>query len=717
MMASDDIWSMRVDIRPATIDRNEVRRFLGLLIDPNVAHEVRALPSGQSATVQGGDLDGAVRAVESIAGTKGTYVTLNPVRPDLRGAARVADIVARHYLLIDCDPTRPDRDSNATDAEKLAAKAVADAVLADLTARDWPRPLVIDSGNGWHLLYRIDLPADKLSQQLLALCLKALQQAHGNDAAQIDTKVHNASRISKLPGTWVRKGPHTDDRPHRMARLVSVPTAITAVPIEQLQELAGLGPGPGPKGSSPATGPSPDRDVWEIPVRGGGSDGIESYVRRAIEGECGKVAVAREGERNDTLNVAAFSLGTLLHLGVLPRHDVEQALLFAARRAGLGEHESAATIRSGLEAGAKEPRQVEPRGMSRPVPPSEPLPPGTRLTVRANEIVPKKVRWLWQNRVPIGFITLFAGRTGLGKSFVTCDFAARVTQGEDLPDGPSGVGGECRNVLFISEDPYEYVLAPRLLELGADMGRISFLTWEAMTRYTLSDTEFLERAWREADEPVLIAIDPPTNFIRGADEHKNSEVRDILMHLVLWIASKDAACVLITHVNKAQGKGVDALSRVIGSVAWTTVVRIVHLFAQDPDDPERRLFCPDKTNLGVKGETLAYSVRKTDTLATIDWHGTVDLTSDQALSGEKRKPRRIVASDWLTERFRERLEWPSNDLFRAALQEGLSRDAVFEGKKVLNLPRARKEIQPNGDICWIWWVPPDWPQLLQDGPK
>jgi hypothetical protein len=109
---------------------------------------------------------------------------------------------------------------------------------------------------------------------------------------------------------------------------------------------------------------------------------------------------------------------------------------------------------------------------ARPEP--EAPPEGERLTIRASEIVPKVVRWLWRDRVAIDFISLFAGRTGLGKSFVTCDMAARLTTAGEMPDGPSGMDGECAGVLFISEDPYEYVLAPRLLELGADMDRVSF---------------------------------------------------------------------------------------------------------------------------------------------------------------------------------------------------------------------------------------------------
>jgi hypothetical protein len=701
------IWSIPVTISSA-IDRDEVRRMLGLMLDPDTAHEVRALPSGQSVTITRTDLDAAVRAVEAIAGSKGTYITLNPVRPDLTGAARVKDITCRRHLLIDCDPERADRDGMATEAEHAVAKAVIDAVLDDLTARGWPRPIMIDSGNGWHLLYRIDLPNDKLAQQLLSKCLKALQAAHGTDAAKIDTVVHNASRITKLAGTWVRKGESTTDRPHRMARLVSVPTAIVPVDVDQIRELAGLGT------TTPPDAPPVD---WTMTVPGPGAGGLDAYVRKAIEAECGKVATAREGARNDALNVAAFSLGTLLHLAIVTRQEVEHDLAFAAQRAGLTEHETTGTIRSGIEAGLMEPRQVEVKAgkATASTPASETIPPGVRLTIRASAIKTRPIRWLWRDRVPVGFITVFAGRTGLGKSFVTCDLAARITQGEDLPDGPSGLAGECRDVLFISEDPYEYVLAPRLMELGADLNRVSFLTWEAMARYTLDDTPFLERAYAEVDHPALVVIDPPTNFLGDAiDEHKNSAVRAVLMHLVQWIKDKDAACVLITHVNKQSGKGIDALNRVIGSVAWTTTARIVHSFAPNSDIPGHCLFVPMKNNLGPLGKGLGYTIRKTDTLAVVEWTGEVDTTADEAMSGERQAPRKVKATDWLIDRFKEDLRWFSEDLWAAAKHDGISRNAIFEAKDILCLPRCDKEQLPGGKQAWVWWVPPDWPHLMDD---
>ena len=704
-----NIWDMTVQLLPKRIDREEVRRMLALMVDPDASHEIRALPSGKSRTIHGRDLDGAVRAVDEVADGRGTYITLNPVSPSLKGAARVRDVIRRRHFLIDCDRSgslkeRTGKESNATEEEKEATRQVVERIAADLTLKGWPRPIVVDSGNGWHLLYAIDLPNDKLSQQLLSRCLKALQETYGTDRAEIDTKVHNASRITKLAGTWVRKGPDAPDRPHRMARLVSVPTAIVPVPDEMLRELAGFSPTPGEDLDR-----EPSVVDWTMTV-GTGQRDMSSYVRKAIESECGKVSMAPEGHRNHTLNSAAFSLGQLVHLAVISRTEMENALSFAARRAGLGDDEIAKTIRSGLDAGMELPRPVVDRST---VPPGTPAPPPipvtTRLTVRASQIRPKAVRWLWNSRVPIGFITIFAGRSGLGKSFVTCDFAARITQGEDLPDGPSGLQGECRNVLFISEDPYEYVLAPRLVEMGADLSRISFLTWEAMAAYTLSDTEFLDRAFTEADDPALVVIDPPTNFLGdGIDEHKNSAVRAILMHLVQWVKDKDAACVMITHVNKSSGKGIDAINRVIGSVAWTTTARIAHSFAPDPDTSGDCMFLPIKSNLGQLPKGLGYRIKSTDTLAVVEWTGEVDLSADEAMAGEKRKPRRVVASEWLAEQFRVRREWISNEITDAGKEHGISRNALWEAKGCLPID-ARKRMTADGEPVWYWVARPDWP--------
>ena len=97
----------------------------------------------------------------------------------------------------------------------------------------------------------------------------------------------------------------------------------------------------------------------------------DAYVRAAVEGELGRVVSAGKGERNDTLNAAAFALGQFVGAGVLDRADAEARLRRAARAAGLDDQESGKTIDSGLNAGEQQPREMpkqdgSPPGKQRP---------------------------------------------------------------------------------------------------------------------------------------------------------------------------------------------------------------------------------------------------------------------------------------------------------------------------------------------------------------
>jgi hypothetical protein len=75
----------------------------------------------------------------------------------------------------------------------------------------------------------------------------------------------------------------------------------------------------------------------------------EAYLRTALQGELGRVAVAIEGTRNDELNVATFAIARFVADGRLSRRFVEDAFLAVALRAGLPESEARRTIRSAIE--------------------------------------------------------------------------------------------------------------------------------------------------------------------------------------------------------------------------------------------------------------------------------------------------------------------------------------------------------------------------------
>ncbi len=146
------------------------------------------------------------------------------------------DIIRRRWLLIDCDAQRP-AGISATKEEHEAAMARAREIFAYLREDCWPDPIAADSGNGAHLLYRLDLPAE--DGGLLSRVLLALSHRFDDDAVKVDTGVFNPARIWKMYGTLACKGDSTPDRPHRIARILSAPDTPEIVSQELLEALAG----------------------------------------------------------------------------------------------------------------------------------------------------------------------------------------------------------------------------------------------------------------------------------------------------------------------------------------------------------------------------------------------------------------------------------------------------------------------------------------------
>jgi hypothetical protein len=96
----------------------------------------------------------------------------------------------------------------------------------------------MDSGTGAYLLYAVDLPNDDTSRDLIKGLLDRLARRFDDAATTIDTGVFNAARIMRTPGTLNAKGDNKTDRPHRRARLVSVPEDRVTVDVELLAAVA-----------------------------------------------------------------------------------------------------------------------------------------------------------------------------------------------------------------------------------------------------------------------------------------------------------------------------------------------------------------------------------------------------------------------------------------------------------------------------------------------
>jgi hypothetical protein len=153
---------------------------------------------------------------------------LNPASLRLStNAASASDVEQRVWLLIDLDPPRPSK-TNSTETEKEAACEEARRVKEFLFSRGWPGPILADSGDGFHLLYRINLPNDEASTLLLKNFLARLRQLF----PMVVAGNFDAARVCKFYGSWARRGEHSEERPHRRSAIVSAPVAQMPVSAE-----------------------------------------------------------------------------------------------------------------------------------------------------------------------------------------------------------------------------------------------------------------------------------------------------------------------------------------------------------------------------------------------------------------------------------------------------------------------------------------------------
>ncbi len=243
----------------------DVAEFLRILHASGDVYEVRSMKCPERvegsfySTAAGwfNTADMAAQAIECIERLKppAVYVTLNPCKPALlaRAANRIqhkvisttsdVDILRRRSLFIDIDAKRP-AGISSTEAELYEAELVSNAIMTALRAEGWPEPLQGMSGNGRYLLYRVDLPNDDASKELIKRVLYGLADRFNSDGAEVDLSTFNASRVLKVLGTVARKGDQLigvegcDDRPHRQSYFIRPSGELAVVPIELLQRIA-----------------------------------------------------------------------------------------------------------------------------------------------------------------------------------------------------------------------------------------------------------------------------------------------------------------------------------------------------------------------------------------------------------------------------------------------------------------------------------------------
>ena len=203
-----------------------------------------------------------------------------------------------------------------------------------------------------------------------------------------------------------------------------------------------------------------------------------------------------------------------------------------------------------------------------------------------NVFTVSEATWLWPKRIPLGRLTVLAGRPGVGKSFVTIDFASRVSTGMTWPDG--SVNESAGGVLFFAaEDDPADTIRPRLDAAGADSGRVYYCRNVDLAK--------IESRIDQVPDCRLVVIDPIGSYLgRCVDAYRENEVRAVLEPLAGIASCRSIAVILVAD---------DSLLR---SCAFVGLARAVWHVTKDPHDRTRRLFLPGKSNLSRETSGLAF---------------------------------------------------------------------------------------------------------------
>lgn len=325
-----------------------------------------------------------------------------------------------------------------------------------------------------------------------------------------------------------------------------------------------------------------------------------------------------------------------------------------------------------------------------------------RLILRPySEVEVEDTRWAWRDRIPLGALTLLAGRQGLGKSTLLTRLAADLSCGRLQGD----LHGEAVTVLMASFEDSPSTVAARLLAADADRDRVVELGLTEAGQPDLltlpADAGLIAEAVREHGARAVI-VDPVMAALSGrVNSYRDQDVRRALAPFAQLAAEADLAVIGVLHLRK--GAAVEVLDRISGSVAFTAAARSVLAFGQEPgmaDDSPDRVLAHAKSNLGPLASSLSYRVEPVTVEAggseiqtvRLASNGECDLTASDLLASPVATDRSEVevAAEWLADELADGKWRESRAVKAAAKAAGISERTLQRAKQRLGVEDRRE---------------------------
>jgi hypothetical protein len=161
------------------------------------------------------------------------------------------------------------------------------------------------------------------------------------------------------------------------------------------------------------------------------------------------------------------------------------------------------------------------------------------------------IRWLWQDWIPLGMLSLLGASPGAGKSLVALDLARRIIHNLEFPDGTPTPTGD-QTVIYVDAEAIPQIQNERAAAWEMDRSRLYLMLPPAT--YSMIDLTSEEHQNYLIDlahrtNPALIIVDSLSSIsIKG--ENNVEDVRSLLGFLSAVAREYEAGLLLIHHLRK-----------------------------------------------------------------------------------------------------------------------------------------------------------------------
>ena len=299
--------------------------------------------------------------------------------------------------------------------------------------------------------------------------------------------------------------------------------------------------------------------------------------------------------------------------------------------------------------------------------------------IKASEIEPKEVKWLWYPYIPYGKVTLLQGDPGDGKSKLMLSIAALLSKGEPLPFTETEENEPMTIIYQTTEDDADDTVVPRFNSAGGNGENLIFIK-EDEKSLSFGDNRIAEAI--EKYHAKLLILDPMSSYIgENCSMNNANETRAEFNHLIAVAKNTGCAIVIIAHMNKM--RDINPLYRTNGSIDIAGAARSILAITRTPNKeaPAERYMVQVKSNLAPTGSAILFEVAEKG----VDFISEMEMTAEEAfqsLAPKMGRPneKEIKAKEFLLEMLKDG-EMLSSDCEERLEAAGFKKSTIKKAKK------------------------------------